>query len=61
MRNTIGSNYVIQYCLDRKVLNKAVYVDARMGHLRAIDYDNGRDMFEIYQDMPFIRFLESVN
>jgi hypothetical protein len=31
-----------------------------MGHLRAIDYENGQDIFEIYQEMPFIRFLESV-
>jgi len=60
LRNSLASIYVIQYCLDRKALNKAVYVDARMGHLRAIDYENGQDIFEIYQEMPFIRFLESV-
>ena len=52
------SNYAIQYCLDRKALNKAVYLDARMGHVRAIDYDNGLEIFESYQQMPFIRFLE---
>jgi hypothetical protein len=31
-----------------------------MGQLRAIDYDNGQEIFESYQEMPFIRFLESV-
>jgi hypothetical protein len=60
LRNTLASNYVIQYCLDRKALNKAVYVDARKGEPRAIDYENGQDIFESYQEMPFIRFLESV-
>jgi hypothetical protein len=47
--------------MDRKALNKAIYVDARMGYLRAIDYDNGQEIFESPQEMPFARFLESVN
>ena len=31
-----------------------------MGQFRAIDYENGQDIFESYQEIPFIRFLESV-
>lgn len=31
-----------------------------MGHFRAIDYDNGLDIFDSYQEMPFIRFLEQL-
>ncbi len=60
MRNSLSSNYVIQYCLDRKVLNKAVYVDARKDHFRAIDYDNGEDIVVRDPEKTFLTFLESV-
>jgi hypothetical protein len=35
-------------------------VDARIGHLRAIDYHDGQEMFESNPEMPFISFVESV-
>ncbi len=60
LRNTLSCNYVIQYCLDRKALKKAVYVDARKDHLRAIDYVDGKEILEECEKLSLISFLQKV-
>jgi hypothetical protein len=46
--------------LDRKALKKAVYVDARKDHLRAIDYVDGKEILEECEKLSLISFLQKV-
>ena len=46
--------------MDRKVLNKAVYVEAHRRNLKAIDCDNGNEIFKSQTNMSYITFFKSI-